>query len=206
MEASCEICHERPPTEGFKLCDRCKGFDPLSDSREIPAAERHAKAPATESTLELCMSCGSPIEPYPIGKALRTTGECQACYHKRRYGPDHKTGGMTKDEKAATSKAWREARKKAKDNSESKTLQPGPREPNMEECNIVIQANNLLETSPQQPGAIADALSVVGIKHLTVAFVGDDEAMYQRLKDIATKERRSMEQQVLYFLDRVVEI
>lgn len=42
-------------------------------------------------------------------------------------------------------------------------------------------------------------------KYLTIVFVGDnDEAMLARIKDIATRERRSMEQQVLYLLDGVL--
>jgi len=53
---------------------------------------------------------------------------------------------------------------------------------------------------------VSGALTIRGIKHLTIAFADDDTAMYERLKALATKERRSMEQQVLYFLDRVIEV
>lgn len=195
MEATCEICHKRPPTEGFLLCDRCKGFDPLSDSKEIPAAER---------TPELCETCGAPIEPYKIGKNTRTAGECRECYYKRRYGPDWKPGGRTKEEKAAKRRAWRDAKKKANGgNGGSETLQPLPSERDTEQCHTVIQYDNLPEMPPQQQ---LKAVTEANIKTLAIAFADDDEAMYERLKNIATKERRSMEQQVLYFLDRVIEI
>lgn len=53
---------------------------------------------------------------------------------------------------------------------------------------------------------VSGYLTIKGIKHLTIPFEGEDEFMYERIKTLSLKERRSMEQQVLYFLDRVVEV
>lgn len=167
MEQICEICHDEPATHGFKLCDRCKGFDPLSASKELPKAEAAlTRQPPTETTLNLCETCGGLIEPYKLGRQTRTKGECRTCYHKRRYGPDHKPGGgMTKEEKAAKYKEWRAKKKANGGNGGSETLQPGTSEPNMDKCNMVRQANNLPEMPPQkQPKATAEALSTLNIK------------------------------------------
>lgn len=186
----CEICHERPPTEGFQLCDQCKGFDPLSDSKEIPAAEQHLSAPITESVLELCGTCGGPIEPYQMGKGIRTTGECQNCYFKRRYGPTWKPGGMTQEEKTKKIQDYRAKIKKEADNGNKeklKTEQVGIERPVLDIGQIIVHLDNI----PPE---------------ITLTFPGDDQAVYERLMAGAKRERRTPDQHVLYSLERVVEV
>lgn len=203
--ATCEICHERPPSKGFLLCDRCKGFDPLSDS------ERRTDDPSTETALNLCQTCGAPIEPYKIGRITRAVGECRTCYCRRRYGPDWKPGGKTKAEKNAAYKEWREARKKKMDNaignSANSAILSDTGQPEVQ-AEAVSMLDSIKAGQSEQAimaKTVSGALTIKGIKHLTIPFVGEDEAMYERIKTLSLKERRSMEQQVLYFLDRVVE-
>lgn len=213
--ATCKICHERPPSKGFLLCDRCKGFDPLSDS------ERRTDDPSTETALNLCQTCGAPIEPYKIGRTTRAVGECRTCYCRRRYGPDWKPGGKSREERAAKCKERRAARKKEKMNdmiAEHKNdngngsgpeslSDTGPPEVHAEHVSMLDSIKAGQAEQAIMAKTVSGALTIKGIKHLTIPFVGEDEAiLYERIKTLSLKERRSMEQQVLYFLDRVIEV
>lgn len=158
---TCVICQKRPPAEGF---------DPLSDSKEIPATERHANTAPTESALELCRECGALIVPYKIGRNTITSGHCRICNQKLKYGSDWEPG--RKEDPLRRSEYQRKKyleRKKAKKQDKDN--------------------GGTLVTST-----------------LTIAFMGDDEDILRSLEAIAAKERRSIEQQVLYFLDRALEI
>lgn len=67
---------------------------------------------------------------------------------------------------------------------------------------------------PEQPGTnpTPDAQPAANpapepevIEHsITLRFVGPDHGMFLRLKEIATKERRSLDQQVLFYLDSIL--
>ena len=202
----CKICHRETPPEGRSVCDRCMGFD-----RTKPESPGPNIKPPTETTLHTCETCGELIEPYKIGRQTRTVGECQSCYNKRRYGPNWKPGGHTRDEKAAKCKAWREKKKMEKygNGNGNKPEAPADTGPPEVQAEAFAMLDSIKAGQAEQAimaKNVSGALTIKGIKHITLAFVDNDEAMYQRLKDIATRERRSMEQQVLYFLDRVIEV
>lgn len=197
---ACRICDNEIPREGMKVCDTCLGLNMHASKNDMHASKEVPPAPS----INLCQTCGAAIEPYYIGKGLRAKGECRDCYYRRRYGPGWKPGGMTREEKRAKQREYRKNRKNG-GNGHDAPADTGPPEVHAEAVATIESIKAGQQEQAIMAKTVSGALAIKGIKHLTIAFVGDDEAMYARLKDTAAKERRSMEQQVLYFLDRVVE-
>jgi hypothetical protein len=182
---SCEICHSAPPSPGFSLCDKCKGFDPLGEIVEKTTTSVkedrsvHGSAwgpvhdPVADSENQTCLTCGGPFEPYKIGRAfVQKPGQCRACLMRKKYGADWQPGGRN---------ALRKPRKKKlpKHFEATPTLDAQPTATPMPEP-------EMLEYS------------------VTLRFEGPDEGMYFNLLRICTRERRSLDQQVLFYLDGVL--
>lgn len=218
-QATCQICYRGTPPEGRKVCDSCMGFDRTEPPQNIE--------PPTESTLNLCHTCGAPVEPYKLGRNLITSGICHPCLMRRKYGTEWVKGGSPAKRKASDDKY--RARKKAamqeaqKIIEESGKLLRGESEPVEDKAK---EASKILEKAQAENDANADKAKEASklfderypwikearmavndpVKYLSLAFIGDDEAMFTRLEALAKKERRTMEQQVLWFLERTIDL
>lgn len=188
---TCKICHRQTPPEGRQVCDSCMGFD-----RTNPKVEA-SEAP-TESTLELCEVCGASIEPYQLGRNIIRRGQCKTCLMKKMYGRDWEPGGNLKKRLSAGKRCGDRKRALMKEKEAELTVT----EP---ETNPIQEVASSMPVNTPVTHATSDAiLGGLIVNHVTVPFEGDDEALYQRLKTLSLKERRSIEQQVLYFLEKVI--
>lgn len=124
----------------------------------------------------LCCDCGSKIEPYKIGRNTITSGRCRECNQKLKYGPDWIPGGRSKSKEKQ-----REYAKQYNDKKRSAR----------------DKGNDKNQVSTPDENAIIT---------LTIPFTGGDETMFRKLQAVAARERRSPEQQLLYYLDGIEEL
>lgn len=183
-EPTCQICHKNAPTDGFQVCDTCKGFDPLAARIEIDP---------TAKPIGHCLTCGADgWEPYKIGKATIKAGICYSCVMRKKYGSDWVPGGNVARRKAYAAK-YREKKKAMKQIADKI----------MEESGKMIEAENGTQQKPfYYSPTESEAYDV------TIYFVdnGDDSdiQMFKKIQAIAKKERRTLEQQIIYLLDGVL--
>lgn len=174
----CEICHERLKRPGFRTCWTCNGF-PEREEEEQSMEEQQV---ITE--LGRCATCGIDFEPYRNGVCLVKNNICQPCLMRKKYGDDWVPGG-NRENRLKVQKARRERRKKILKEKEAAPTAP-------------------VETEKEY--AAQQIVSTVEYPAITIEFSSDDQALYDRLNALASKERRSVQQQILYFLDRVIEV
>ena len=173
-DTTCQICQQRPPREGLKVCGVCLGMEDEPTMDPIQTVES-----PTERTPFHCHTCGKPIEPYKLGRNIILSGICRPCVMRKKYGPDWVPGGDRK-EVQARARAKRAAKK-----AENGTKQDKPAE-----------TRNLSSANHNTEGSFHGDFVV------RLVFDTRDQAMYRRIQEIATKERRTTEQQILYFLDQ----
>lgn len=211
---TCKICHKYPPREGLSIYGVCMGQEknPMDASidtsmDQTPLVSIEPKE-GVEPVLAICSTCGNNIEPYQLGRNTIHRGICHPCMMKKKYGADWVPGGNGQA-KNARIKAKRDAKKAAGNGNSKNTTTPsdtGPPEVHAEHVAMLDSIKADQQEQAIMAKTVSGALTIKGIKHLTIAFISDDEAMYERLRALATKERRTMEQQVLYFLDQVIEV
>lgn len=172
----CEICHERLKRPGYRTCWTCNGFPEREE--EQPMEEKQAPE------LGHCATCGADFEPYKNGWGMIRDGLCKPCLMKKKYGPDWIPGG-NRENRLKVQKARRERRKKILKEKEAAPTAPA-------------------ETDKEY--AAQQIVSTVYYPAITIEFSSEDQALYDRLNALASKERRSVQQQILYFLDRVIEV
>lgn len=123
-----------------------------------------------------CEACGEDFEPYKNGSVTILT-VCHTCLMKRKYGPDWTPGDRREKDRIRAANN----RKRLREAKEKATECQDPNEPGV---NGPIELVNPL---------------------VTIAFMKDDQALYDRLMATAKRERRTPESQILYWLDRVAE-
>jgi len=176
----CKFCGA--PTEDYtkQLCAMCMGDIRAFDGEVNPPAPKVPEQPELKSWTipepapepQTCQTCGGPFEPYKVGPHwVRQPIQCYACLMKKKYGPDWEPGGTKASRKLKNAIAKELA------------LSVTKREP----------------TSEPKEETVFDLgrINLVAV----LRFNGPDEAMYKRLQEIATRERRTIEAQILYLLD-----
>lgn len=223
-EAMCKICHQRPVREGRQVCDVCLGFergdsvdqsiDNPMDQTPQPSIEQEQPAAPIEGA---CNTCGASFEPYKLGSNMIKKGICQTCLMRKKYGPDWVPGGKSKrPEYQAEASRRHRVKKKLQENGNGTEVNPEVDSPLS--CNPDPSAHEeavaMLDSirAGQQEQAIlattpSGLLAIKGIKNITIPFeYPEDEALYDRILSICKKERRTPEAQILFWLDRVVEV
>lgn len=173
----CEICHERLKRPGFRTCWTCNGF-PEREEEEQSMEEQQV---ITE--LGRCATCGIDFEPYRNGVCLVKNNICQPCLMRKKYGDDWVPGG-NRENRLKVQKARRERRKKILKEKEAAPTAP-------------------VETEKEY--AAQQIVSTVEYPAITIEFSSEDQALYERLKTIAKRERRTLEQQMLYYVEYALE-
>lgn len=179
MTETCQICHTRAPREGGKVCNQCMGL------------EREPEA-GVEPELGICDECNKAFVPYKLGRGTVKDGICYDCVMKKKYGPDWIPGGHsnTLEKQRLYRQRYEQKRKlRMQQKPENGTEEAPAKEASKQKYPWVEWTEEQVD-SP--------------IPTITITFADEDEAMYQRLKDLASKERRSIDQQVMYLLDGVM--
>ncbi len=123
--------------------------------------------------------------------------KCKICHQFPVRG-----GGMIRD---------RLSGKMLKEKEEAQpVLEPYSDGPPGSHATAVAVLDNIKEGQQEQAimaKTVSGLLTIRGIKHVTIPFeYPDDEAIYDRILAVCKKERRTPEAQILYWLDRVVEV
>jgi len=200
----CEICHERLKRPGYRTCWTCNGF-PEREEEEQPMEEKQAPE------LGHCATCGADFEPYKNGRVMIRDGLCKPCLMKKKYGPDWIPGGNSKkrlkDQKARIEQLERMLKEKQSAPTAPEPDSDGP--PGNHDSAVSVLDGIKADQAEQAIMAktVSGLLTIRGIKHVTIPFeYPDDEAIYDRIMAVCKKERRTPEAQILYWLDRVVEV
>lgn len=189
---TCKICHQRQARDGMSVCSICLGLEQpelhqeehsmdnsiATSMDQIQQASIEPEADAEPFTA-ICTTCGEVIEPYQLGRNTIKAGICSPCLMKKKYGNSW-VPGKNPQKRKASAKAYREAKKVEKDadqgNGKGKSL-----------------TRPVNETPPEWPS-------------ITLHFEGEDRALFGILQEIARKERRTIDQQVLWFIDKTLDL
>jgi hypothetical protein len=182
----CELCKKREVESG-RLCEACKGNaapqpTECGGSLLVPVARMPIDSSAIYTTPQpqTCQTCGGPFEPYKIGPNwVRKPDQCQDCLMRKKYGADWVPGLS----------GWQRKLKR-------KEMQEKVAE-------VLKERKNCLKVGTQSRDRDIDCPDAMP-NCITLKFNGPDEAMFRQIEAISTKERRTMDQQVLFFLDGVL--
>lgn len=194
MSNLCEICKTRKPVPKHKICWVCMGFP----ERQEEAVTQEPKT-SVEPSMSVCTTCGDYIKPYQLGRSTVHRGSCYPCMMRKKYGPEWIPGGKkkTREQRNEFQRRYRAKKRAAigKDNGGAMMDKP--------DTTVQVAAAEASELFDSKFPWVGQQLDQ-GVPCVSLCFDARDQAMYEKIADIARTERRTIEQQVLYLLDGVL--